>query len=143
MRFLLLASLLTAILFLAPFAPFALAAGLSPAVSDVTKQFSDKFCASIGKGMTLEKAGESAAAQLLPQLTKGFFFSPVLDEIMAASKEELAVSVSNNVFDGCGNELGATKEDVDDYLLQLAKKIPGKSKGLNLPSVRQTEPLRQ
>ena len=97
----------------------------------------------IGNRMTAKKAGESAGAQLAPPLTKGFFFSPVMDEIMAAPKEDLAASVSNNIFEGCGEELGGTKEELDNYLAQLANKIPGKSKGLNLPSVRQREPLRQ
>ena len=143
MRRLLLAYLIAATFFLVPVASYASAAELSPAVSDVTKKFSEKFCMSIGKGMTPEKAGESAAAQLAPQLTKGFFFSPVMDEIMAAPKEDLAASVSNNIFEGCGNELGGTKEELDDYLALLANKIPGKSKGLNLPSVRQREPLIQ
>ena len=143
MRRLLLAFLIAATFFLAPVATFASTADLSPAILDVTKKFSEKFCMSIGKGMTPEKAGESAAAQLAPQLTKGFFFSPVMDEIMAVRKEDLAASVSNNIFDGCGNELGGTKEELDDYLALLANKIPGKSKGLNLPSVRQREPLRQ
>ena len=143
MRRLLLACLLVATFFLAQVRTFASDADLSPTVSDVTKKFSAKFCLSIGKGMTPEKAGESAAAQLAPQLTKGFFFSPVMDEIMAAPKEDLAASVSNNIFEGCGNELGGAKEELDDYLALLANKIPGKSKGLNLPSVRQKEPLRQ
>ena len=143
MRCLLFACFIAATFFLAPVATFALDSDLSPAVSDVTRKFSEKFCASIGKGMTPEKAGESAAAQLAPQLTKGFFFSPVMDEIMAAPKEDLAASVSNNIFEGCGNELGGTKEELDNYLALLANKIPGKSKGLNLPSVRQKEPLRQ
>lgn len=143
MRHLLLAFLIAATFVLAPFALYASAADLSPAVSDVTKKFSEKFCISIGKGMTPEKAGESAAAQLAPQLTKGFFFSPVMDEIMASPKEDLATSVSNNIFEGCGKKLGGTKEELDNYLAQLANKIPGKSKGLNLPSVRQREPLRQ
>ena len=143
MRRLLLANLIAVTFFLAPIATFASAADLSPAVSDVTKTFSKKFCTSIGKGMTPEKAGESAAAQLAPQLTKGFFFSPVMDEIMVARKEDLVASVSNNIFDGCGNELGGTKEELDDYLALLVNKIPGKSKGLNLPSIRQREPLRQ
>ena len=143
MRRLILACLIAATFFLAPVTSYASAAELSPAVSDVTKKFSEKFCMSIGKGMTPEKAGESAAAQLAPQLTKGFFFSPVMDEIMAAPKEDLATSVSNNIFEGCGNELGGTREELDNYLAQLANKIPGKSKGLNLPSVRQKEPLRQ
>ena len=143
MRRLLLAFLITSTFFLVPVASYASAAELTPAVSEVTKKFSEKFCMSIGKGMTPEKAGESAAAQLAPQLTKGFFFSPVMDEIMAAPKEDLAASVSNNIFEGCGNELGGTREELDNYLAQLANKIPGKSKGLNLPSVRQKEPLRQ
>ena len=141
-RFLIACLIATAFL-LTPVLTFASAADLSPAVSDVTKNFSEKFCMSIGKGMTPEKAGESAAAQLAPQLTKGFFFSPVMDEIMAAPKEDLAASVSNNIFEGCGNELRGTKEELDDYLALLANKIPGKSKGLNLPSVRQREPLMQ
>ena len=142
MRRLLLACFVATTIFLVPVATISSAADLSPAVSDVTKKFSEKFCTSIGKGMTPEKAGESATAQLSPQLTKGFFFSPVMDEIMAAPKEDLATSVSNNIFDGCGHELGGTKEELDDYLALLANKIPGKSKGLNLPPVRQKEPLR-
>ena len=143
MRPLLLAWLIAVIFFLAPVATFASSVDLSPAVSDITKAFSEKFCTSIGNGMTSAKAGESAAAQLSPQLAQGFFFSPVMDEIMSAPKEDLAASVSNNIFDRCGNELGGTKEELDDYLAQLANKIPGKSKGLNLPAVRQKEPLRQ
>ena len=143
MRRLLLACLIAATFFLTPVASYASAAELSPAVSDLTKKFSEKFCMSIGKGKTPEKAGESAAAQLAPQLTKGFFFSPVMEEIMATPKENLAASVSNNIFDGCGNEVGGTKDELNDYISLLVNKIPGKSKGLNLPSVRQKEPLRQ
>ena len=143
MRRLLLACLIAAILSFSPLVTLASAANFSPVVSDVTKKFSEKFCTSIGKGMTPEKAGESAAAQLVPQLTKGFFFSPAMDEIMATPKEDLAASAYNNIFDGCGNELEGNKEEIDDYLVQLANKIPGKSRGLNLPSIRQKEPLRQ
>ncbi|WP_320674068.1 hypothetical protein [Prochlorococcus sp. MIT 1341] len=144
MRCILFACFIAATLFLTPVVTFAYTADLSPAVSDVTKKFSEKFCTSIGKGMTPEKAGESAVAQLAPQLTKGFFFSPVMDEIMSAPKADLADSVSNNILDKCGNELGGiTTEELDDYLTLLASKIPVKSKGLNLPSVRQKAPLRQ
>ena len=113
--------------FIAPVARVATAADLSPAVSDVTKKFSEKFCTSIGKGMTPEKAGESAAAQLTPQLANGFFFTPVMNEVMATPKEDLAASVSNSIFNGCGNELGGTKEELDDYLVQLVNRIPSKS----------------
>lgn len=139
MRRLLLAYLLATTFFLATFAAFASAADLSPAVSEISEKFSEKFCTSIGKGMPPEKAGQTAAIQL----SQGLFFSPVMDEIMSTPKEDLAASLSNNIFDGCGNDLGGTKEELDDYLAQLANKVPRKSKGLNLPQVRQKEPLRQ
>ena len=119
---------------MASIAPFASTEDLSPAVSEVSQNFSEKFCTSIGNGLTPEKAGESAAAQL----SKGLLFSPVMKEIMSAPKEDLAASLSNNIFDGCGNDLGGTKEELDDYLVQLAKKVPSKSSGgLQLPPTRQ------
>ena len=134
MKRLLLASITAITFFFAPVATFASAADLSPAVSDVSKSFSEKFCTSIGNGLTPEKAGESAAAQL----SKGLLFSPVMKEIMSAPKEDLAASLSNNIFDGCGNDLGGTKEELDDYLVQLANKVPNKSSGgLQLPPTRQ------
>jgi len=131
----LLLACLTAITFLlTSVATFASTADLSPAVSEVSKNFSEKFCTSIGNGLTPEKAGESAAAQL----SKGLLFSPVMKEIMSAPKEDLAASLSNNIFDGCGNDLGATKKELDDYLVQLANKVPSKSSGgLQLPPTRQ------
>ena len=138
MRHLLLACLMAITFFLAPVATFALAADLPPAVSDVSKKFSEKFCTSLRKGMTPEKAGQTAAVQL----SQGLFFSPVMNEIMSAPKEDVAASLSKNIFDGCGNDLGGTKEELDDYLAELANKIPSKSKGLNVPPVRQKEPLR-
>ena len=131
----LLLACLTAITFLlASVATFASTADLSPAVSDVSKNFSEKFCTSIGNGLTPEKAGESAAAQL----SKGLLFSPVMKEIMSAPKEDLAASLSNNIFEGCGNDLGETKEELNEYLTLLANKAPSSSSsGLNLPPVRQ------
>ncbi len=134
MKRLLLACLTAIIFFFAPVATFASAADLSPAVSDVSKNFSEKFCTSIENGLTPEKAGESATAQL----SKGLLFSPVMKEIMSAPKEDLAASLSNNIFNGCGNDLGGTKEELDDYLVQLANKVPSKSSGgLQLPPTRQ------
>ena len=56
---------------------------------------------------------------------------------MSAPKEDLAASLSNNIFDGCGNDLGGTKEELDDYLVQLANKVPSRSSGgLKLPPTR-------
>ena len=131
----LLLACLTAITFLLASVPtFASTADLSPAVSEVSKNFSEKFCTSIGNGLTPEKAGESAASQL----SKGLLFSPVMKEIMSAPKKDLAASLSNNIFDGCGNDLGGTREELDDYLVQLANKVPSKSSGgLQLPPTRQ------
>ena len=134
MKHLLLACLTAITFLLNSVLTFASTADLSPAVSEVSKNFSEKFCTSIGNGLTPEKAGESAASQL----SKGLLFSPVMKEIMSAPKEDLAASLSNNIFDGCGNDLGSTKEELDDYLVQLANKVPSKpSGGLQLPSTRQ------
>lgn len=120
--------------FFSPVAAVASCSDLSPAVSEVSKNFSQKFCTSIGNGLTPEKAGESAANQL----AKGLFFSPVMKEIMSAPKEDLAASLSNNIFNGCGNELGGTREELDTYLVQLANKVPNKStNSLQLPPTRQ------
>ena len=133
MRRLLLAYLM-AITFFVPVAAVASSSDLSPAVSEVSKNFSEKFCTSIGNGLTPEKAGENAAAQL----SKGLLFSPVMKEIMSAPKEDLAASLSNNIFEGCGNDLGGTKEELDDYLFQLSNKVPSRSSGgLQLPPTRQ------
>ncbi len=122
------------IFFLAPVSTFSSAADLPSSVSDISKDFSEKFCTSIGNGMTSEKAGETAAAQL----SKGLLFSPVLKEIMSAPKEDLAASLSKNIFDGCGNEIGGTKGELEDYLAQLANKVPNKStNSLQLPMTRQ------
>ena len=134
MHHLLLACLMAITFLLAPVRTFASTEDLSLAVSDVSKNFSEKFCKSIGNGLSPEKAGESAAAQL----SKGLLFSPVMKEIMSAPKEDLAASLSNNIFDGCGHDLGSTKEELDDYLIQLANKVPSKSSGgLQLPPTRQ------
>ena len=120
--------------FFAPVASVASSSDLSPAVSEVSKNFSEKFCTSIANGLNPEKAGERAAAQL----SKALLFSPVMKDIMSAPKEDLAASLSNNIFDGCGNDLGGTKEELDDYLVHLAKKVPSESSGgLQLPPTRQ------
>ena len=120
--------------FFAPIAVFASAADLSPSVLDLNKDFSERFCRSIRNGITPERAGETAASQLL----KGVFFLPVMNEIISAAKEDLAASLSDNIFNECGNGLGGTKEELDYYLLKLAKKIPTKSsQALQFPSIRQ------
>ena len=123
MLHLLLACFIAITFYLAPVVTFAITADLSAGVSNLSKEFSEKFCTSIGQGMTPEKAGETAAAEL----SKGLLFSPIMNEIMSAQKEDLAASLSNNIFDGCGNDLGGTKEELDDYLAELAKKVPSKS----------------
>ncbi len=132
---LLLLNLLTAItFFFTPIASFAIAEDLSPAVLDLSKEFSQKFCDSVANGAALEKAGDSAAAQL----SKSLLFSPVMKEVISSPKEGLVTSLSNNIFDVCGQELGNTQEDLDLYLIQLAKNIPSKtSMGLQLPPTRQ------
>ena len=139
MKSFLLACLTAITFFLAPVETFAYAGDLSPAVSELSKDFSEKFCKSVENGMNPEKAGETAAAQF----SKGLLFSPDMKEIMSAPKEDLAASLSSNIFDGCGKDLGGTKEELNNYLAQLAKKVPSKStNSLQLPPTRQRAPSR-
>ncbi len=119
--------------FLAPVTTFASTTDLPTGVSNLSKKFSEKFCTSLSKGVPPEKAGQIAAAQL----SKGLLFSPVMKDIRSAQKADLVNSLSNNIFDGCGEDLGGTKKELDDYLAQLANKLPSESKGLNLSLVKQ------
>ncbi len=134
MRSFVLLCLMLAMFFLTPLVSLASAADLSPTILDLTKQFSEKFCKSIEIGLSPEKSGETAAVQL----SKGVLFSPLMNEIMSTPKEDLAASLSNNIFNECGNKLDATKEELDDYLAQLADKVPSKStNSFQHPPVRQ------
>ena len=57
---------------------------------------------------------------------------------MSAPKEDLAASLSNNIFNECGDALEGTKAQLDDYLVQLAQKVPSKStNSFQLAPIRQ------
>ena len=46
--------------------------------------------------------------------------------------------MEKRIFNGCGFEFSGTREDLDDYLVKLANKVPSKSSGgLQLPPTRQ------
>ncbi len=65
-----------------------------------------------------------------------------MKEIIFTPKEDLIASVSNNIFDECGNELVKTKEEHDEDLAELAKKISSKpSNNFQLPITRQKPSL--
>ncbi len=96
---------------------------LNPALSNLSKDFSENFCASIRDGMTPEKAGENA----VNQLPKGLFISSVMNEIMSTPKESLTLTLSQNIEDECGENLGTSKAELNDYLAQLANKVPRRS----------------
>ncbi len=129
-----LAILITIISLLTPVIMFSSTIDLSPDLDDLSMKFSNNFCRSIENGIPPEKAGEKAAIQL----TKGLLFSPIINEIMSAPKEDLVASLSNNIYDKCGNNLGSSKEELDSYLAQYAGKIPNKStKSIRMPPIRQ------
>ena len=134
MKLCLFAFLAAITLFLVPFESLASDGDLSPAVSVLSKDFSEKFCDFISNGVTTQKAVDNSAAQL----SKDLLFSPVMNQIIATSKEELTASLSTNIFDRCGNDLGGKKEDLDNYLAQLARRIPSKSSNsIQLPLAHQ------
>ncbi len=108
------------------------AEGITPQINDVIETFSDNFCSYLEDGLTPEKSGESAAGKM----ASGLMFSPVMGQIMEAPKESLASTLSENIYVRCGSALGASQEELNDYLKQLATKIPKKSKS-SFPIVKQ------
>ena len=57
-------------------------------------------------------------------MIKGMIFSPFLKEIMAVPKDDLALSISKNIFDSCGNELEVSEQELNNYLVNLANREP-------------------
>ena len=111
---------------------------LSPGVADVSKDFSDKFCVEIFGGASPEIAGENAAKKM----ARGIMLSPVLKEIMSSPRDELALSLSKNIYDECGNELSFNQVELDDYLKEILSKAPGPAKE-NIAARNPRDPLSQ
>ncbi len=97
--------------------------GISPSILKVSETFSENFCIFINNGLSPEKAGESAAKKM----ARGLIFSPVISEIMEAPKESIASTLSQNIFSRCGESIGVTEQELNDYIVQLAKNVPTKS----------------
>ena len=96
---------------------------LPPSVSELSKNYTEKFCGQVFSGIEPEIAGENAAKELV----KGLIFSPILKEIMEVPKEDLAFSISTNIFSQCGDELEITQQELNDSLVKLAKRDREKS----------------
>ena len=122
---------------LLPSASIADVIDLGPEVTAVSKGFSEKFCIEVLDGESPDVAGENAAKKM----ARGLVFSPVIKEIMASPREDLALSLSQNIFDGCGNELSFNKEELDDYLMDFANKAPAQPKSMTTNRTR--DPLKQ
>ncbi len=125
--------------FLVPFQSIAIEnLELTPGVSEASKTFSDRFCKFIESGLTPEKAGESSAREI----AKNLFFSPVSNEIITVSKELLASSLSNNIFERCGEDLEISQQELKIDLTKLANKIPTKS-SRSFPVIQQRSSFSQ
>ncbi len=89
---------------------------LPSAVADVAKSFSLKYCSEVSNIGDPEKAAEIASRQMI----SGLIFSGVLKEVMAVPKEEMALFISTEIFNICGNDLFISQSDLNSYLLELA-----------------------
>jgi len=96
---------------------------LSPEILELTNEFSNGFCIEILNGATPENAGQIASKKLI----KGLIFSPIIKEIMTVPKEYIATSLSQEIFVNCGEELGVTEAELNDYLITLANNPSGKT----------------
>ncbi len=116
--------LISSLLLLNAFMPSAILAeniNLPASISDVSNTFSEKYCMAISQGVDPEKAGETAAKEIV----RGLIFSPVIKQIMDIPKEELASSLSMNIYDNCGDDLEVTEQELNDYLVKFANRDRG------------------
>ena len=95
---------------------FAQEIDLPPAVAELSKTFSEKFCVGVAEGINPENAGEIAAKEMV----KGLIFSTVLKEVMAIPKDDLALSLSTNIYSGCGDQLEISEQELKTYLVKFA-----------------------
>lgn len=100
-----------------PSALFAIDIEIAPAVTDVVKSFSEKYCMAISNGGNPEKAAEVASRQMIT----GLIFSGTLEEVMSVPKDDMASFVASEIFDTCGSDLPISKQDLNDYLIVLAE----------------------
>ncbi len=85
-------------------------------VSHLSKAFSEKFCLQIANGLNPEDAGKIASKEMV----RGLILSPIIKEIMTIPKEELASSLSKDIFDGCKDDLNVSEQELYEYLVKLA-----------------------
>ncbi len=90
----------------------------STSISDLSETFSEKFCSAVSRGLEPEQAGETAAKEIV----RGLIFSPILKEVLAIPPEELAKSLSGNIFNDCGDNLGISEQGLYDYLIVFANR---------------------
>ncbi|WP_320666899.1 hypothetical protein [Prochlorococcus sp. MIT 1307] len=95
---------------------FAKQPDLSPAVSEVVQNFTDHYCLAIADGIAAETAVEVASKQIIRSL----IFSGLLKEVMSVPKEEMATFVTTKTFEGCGEDIGISEQELNDYLVKLA-----------------------
>jgi len=93
---------------------------LPPSVIDIASTFSDRYCIAISEGVSAEKAGEVAARQMI----SGLMFSSALKQVMAVPKEDMATLLASNIYDGCGDDIGISEQDLNNHILELATKGP-------------------
>ncbi len=105
---------------------------LTPSVLDLTSEFSDKFCLGISNGLSPDAAGKAASKKII----SGLIFSPLMKEISEAPKSLLVTSLSSQIFNQCGSELGVTEEELHAHLLDFANRTPRLST-TNFPVVKQ------
>ncbi len=91
---------------------------LASEVSDVVKSFSQKYCVTISNGDEPQNAIQVVSRQMI----SGLIFSGVLKEVMSVPKDDMAFALTSAIFDGCGSELAISREELNDYLIQLAEK---------------------
>jgi hypothetical protein len=54
----------------------------------------------------------------------GLMFSGVIKEVMDAPKEDIASLLAADIYDGCGSDIGISKNELNSYIVDLANNGP-------------------
>ncbi len=91
---------------------------LPPAVSDLTKNFSNTICLEISSGLSVENAAQITSRKTL----KSLIFSDSLKQILSFSKVDLTSYLTKEIFNNCANEIFISVKELNQFLLDLANR---------------------
>ncbi len=100
-----------------PSTGFSVELGINNQTVSVVQNFANGFCEKVQEG----NDPELAARETIKSVIRGLISSGQLSKLMSAPKEDMSRLVSSEIYDQCGENIGLSKEELDDFVLRLAE----------------------